>query len=207
MSLPTIYNYDAITRVFVGTGLADHDPLDPNGFLLPAHATLVPVLQSVPQGQVAVFDVDAQAWATVAAEIFNPQQPDAEPASLDTLILQAQVRIDQQFELLYQSSVPSPSITKEYESAYQQAQKWLQSLAGPIVMIMPERIAALAESMSTPDKPVTTRAAAEYVVQKYQDAERVLDLRGAARLRAKAAIRAAPTLRAWPMRSPPASPR
>jgi len=84
--------------------------------------------------------------------------------------------------------VPSPAIAHEYTAAYTAAKSWLDAgMAGSA----PLRVTATADGMSTPEAPVTEQQAAEFVVQKWREADAVLDQRGAARLRAKAAIRAA----------------
>lgn len=189
MSLPTIYNFDHGNKIYLGAGTADADPLDPAGFLMPAFSTLV-APPTIPDGQVAVYDEDSKTWALAAQELFQPEALPQVPVSLDQLKLTAQAEVDSYFEILYQTSIPTPAMTKEYESAYLQAKAWLQSLAGGVVIIVPARVEALAETMSM-QQATTNQQAAQYVVAKYNEAESVLDKRGAARLRAKAAIRAA----------------
>lgn len=68
--MQTIYNYHPDSRIFVGVADADPDPLTPGGFLMPAHSSLIapPV---APEGQVAVFDTELEAWALVDTARFK----------------------------------------------------------------------------------------------------------------------------------------
>lgn len=193
MSTPTIYSYHPVTHVFVSVEQADPDPLAINGFLMPAHSTLIPIPQNIPIGQVAVFDVQGNAWSVVAAELFQPAPvPQAPPPTLQQVKSLAEASIDAHFERLYYMAVPNAAIANEYASAYEAAKIWLASLGGPVVQIVPKRVTALAQSMSqSMGVTVTERQAAEFVVAKYIEADRVLDERGAARLAAKMNIRAA----------------
>lgn len=70
----TIYNYHPETAEFIGASQADQSPLEPDVWLIPAHATEIepPATQS---GQRAVFSVDAQAWLVV-------DQPEPDPAQI-----------------------------------------------------------------------------------------------------------------------------
>lgn len=70
----TIYNYHPETAEFIGASQADQSPLEPDVWLIPAHATEIepPATQN---GQRAVFNVDAQAWLVV-------DQPEPDPAQI-----------------------------------------------------------------------------------------------------------------------------
>jgi len=61
MIAPTIYFAHPTTRIFIGTALADADPLDEGNWLMPAHAYLE-APPDVPEGQAARRTVDGSAW-------------------------------------------------------------------------------------------------------------------------------------------------
>jgi len=66
-----IYHYDVATGVFLSSSQADHSPLEPGAFLIPAFATdIAPPV--APEGQQAVFA--AGAWTLEAIPIPVPQQ-------------------------------------------------------------------------------------------------------------------------------------
>jgi hypothetical protein len=162
--------------------------MDPNNALMPAYSTHVAAPENIPQGMVAVFDVDAGVWSLASGSLFEQAPTQAPAPTLEQIKALAQQSIDAHFTYLYTVSVPSPAIAHEYTAAYTAAKSWLDSgMTGPV----PLRVTAMAEGMSTPEAPVTEQQAAEFVVLKWQEADAVLDQRGAARLRAKAAIRAA----------------
>ncbi|EPL7529837.1 tail fiber assembly protein [Morganella morganii] len=50
-----IYNYHPLTKEFLSEGIADADPLVEDNWLIPAHATTVPVPE-IQSGHVPVFD-------------------------------------------------------------------------------------------------------------------------------------------------------
>jgi hypothetical protein len=184
----TVHNYDPVTKVYTGPGVARTDPLDPENVLVPAFATRTAAPEQIPEGMVAVFDAETDAWSLASAELFQPQVEEPTAPTLEQLKETAQASIDEHFARLYYQSVPNPAIAHEYTSAYQVAKAWLD---GGMVDAAPLRVVAMAETLSTPEAPVTEQQAAEVVVLKWQEAEAVLDQRGAERLRAKAAIRAA----------------
>lgn len=54
MTAPNVYSFDPQSGQLVGIGFADPDPLTPNGWLVPAHATTI-TPPDVPSGSVAAF--------------------------------------------------------------------------------------------------------------------------------------------------------
>ena len=91
---PIIYNAHPVTREFIGTGVADPDPLEPDNWLIPAYA-YADAPPDIPSGHVAQRSMDGDSWQLVAdyrgllysTETGEPQQHDALgelPASLTT---------------------------------------------------------------------------------------------------------------------------
>lgn len=186
--MTTIYNFDRATGIYVGSDVARLDPLDPNNPLVPAFATLVAPMpdDEVPEGMVRVFDIATEKWSLASSSLFQPPAPaetDLAPKSLDQLKDAAQKSIDAHFQVLYEIAVPNAAIANEYNAAYTTAKAWVEA-GNPDPA--PARVQATAESQG-----ITTGEAAALVIQKWLEAESVLEQRGAARLRAKAAIRAA----------------
>jgi hypothetical protein len=56
-----VYNYDRNTKFYVGVSDADNSPLEPGKYLIPAHATVIPV-PSFTVNQRARFDEAYQSW-------------------------------------------------------------------------------------------------------------------------------------------------
>jgi len=60
----TIYHFDAVTNEYIGSDVADLDPIE-NKPIIPAYATLIAIPSSIPTGSVAVFDIKTDTWAIV----------------------------------------------------------------------------------------------------------------------------------------------
>jgi hypothetical protein len=73
-----IYNYHPESRVFLGAGLADPSPLEPDVWLVPAHAT-TRVPPPLGPDEVAVFDLGLDVWVIQAAPPPPPPGPPAPP--------------------------------------------------------------------------------------------------------------------------------
>lgn len=72
-----IYNFHPISFALIGTGLADPDPLNEGGWLVPAFATGIDPPQ-VPEGQRAIFDINEQQWRL---EAIPESEPEVTPAN------------------------------------------------------------------------------------------------------------------------------
>lgn len=59
-----IYNYDGVTKEYIGESAADPDPLQQGEWLIPANATSVSPPPSVPKC-VAIFDISLEQWSYV----------------------------------------------------------------------------------------------------------------------------------------------
>lgn len=145
-------------------------------------------------GQVYAFEADGSQDAFIPSDLVPITKAEADELrnpSLSDYKVAAQLAIDGHFTSLYNEAALSPAIAHEYDAAYLRAKEWLDAgAAGPA----PVRVTVLAQGMSTPAQAVTDMQAAQFVIAKWQEAESVLDRRGAERLRAKAMIRAAQTV-------------
>lgn len=144
-------------------------------------------------GAVYAFEANGSQDAFIPANlvpITDAEANELRSPSLADYKLAAQLAIDGHFAALYNEAALSPAIAHEYDAAYLRAKEWIDAGAiGPA----PVRVTVLAQGMSTPAQSVTDVQAAQFVIAKWQEAESVLDRRGAERLRAKAMIRAAQT--------------
>jgi hypothetical protein len=78
-----IYNYHPYTGIFLGEDEADQDPLDPDNFLIPAHATTTEP-PSVLQNSQAVFQNGS--WSIVEIPQEQENVVDPEPISDQDLV-------------------------------------------------------------------------------------------------------------------------
>lgn len=62
MNTLPIYHFDRDTRQYLGAGLAEACQVEPGAYLVPAFATPKAPPASVPAGQAAFFDIDADDW-------------------------------------------------------------------------------------------------------------------------------------------------
>jgi len=60
----TIYHFDAVTNEYIGSDIADLDPIE-NKPIIPAYTTLISIPSNIPTGSVAVFDINTDTWAIV----------------------------------------------------------------------------------------------------------------------------------------------
>lgn len=60
-----IWHYHPVTKEYVGHSKADPDPLNKDGWLVPAHATIIGPEQSPGANETLVFDADAPHWRLV----------------------------------------------------------------------------------------------------------------------------------------------
>lgn len=181
-----IFHYDPVLLLFVGVGVADPDPMTEGDWLMPAHATsLVPPITT--DGRLTRFNPAIVSWELIDAPApVEPLPPvKVPPLTLDQHQQEAIKELDAHADRLYAAGVVSGGMAAEYAAAYEWAKEWLVYPE----RTAPARITALAEVYD-----MSEAQAAEMVCQKYESAQRVFDLRGAARLRAKSAIRSAMTL-------------
>jgi len=60
----TIYHFDAVTNEYIGSDIADLDPIE-NKPIIPAYATLITIPSSIPTGSMAMFDIKTDTWTIV----------------------------------------------------------------------------------------------------------------------------------------------
>lgn len=87
-----IYHYHPDNGRYLGSGMADQDPLVEGNWLIPAHATDIQPPKSEP-GKITVFNPDAQQWELIreppaAVEDLPPEQ------QKDPLVLRAAAYAD-----------------------------------------------------------------------------------------------------------------
>lgn len=78
-----IWNYDPISGVLVGEGVADASPLENDVFLIPANATEI-APPEIPNGKLAVF-IDG-AWQLVNIPTPPPETPEAVAQRLEDAV-------------------------------------------------------------------------------------------------------------------------
>jgi hypothetical protein len=78
-----VFNYDPSTGKYISTTPADPSPLEPGVYLVPAHATTVPV-PAVPAGRQAIWANDEWTVQLITAP-YVPQTPIAPPSAAPAL--------------------------------------------------------------------------------------------------------------------------
>lgn len=154
LEAPTIYNYDRHTFAFLSTGKADPDPLDPDNWLIPAFATLTPVIPC-PDTHHPVYDVNTGSWAAVLKEAVGAQ-PETPVPDLAAQILILQKQIDSDVDDVTYRTIGMRA--QEYLRADQQAREFeAAGFEGEV----PISVASASEAFG-----ITPRQAAEDIIQQ-----------------------------------------
>lgn len=146
VDVPSVYNYHPVSKALVSITMADPDPLEPDRWLLPAHATFL-AAPVVSEHEVAVFDDAAQDWVVVLRSVLDQQQEERKALTLEEQVSSFLAFVDTQADALMKAVLGERS--QEYLVAEAQAKEYADALAqaaeGEVVEV-PEFVASWSDA-------------------------------------------------------------